>query len=69
MVASLYLWCKFQHFNEIILQKQQSMQRLMTQVYYSKISLTGYNFFAVTRNLTLAIIGTLITYELVLFQM
>ncbi|XP_028037656.1 gustatory receptor for sugar taste 64e-like [Bombyx mandarina] len=43
-------------------------QRLMTQVYYSNLSLSGLNFFHITRGMLLGMVATLLTYEIVLLQ-
>ncbi|XP_075981120.1 gustatory receptor 5a for trehalose-like [Anticarsia gemmatalis] len=45
-----------------------SMKRVMSQVYHSRICLTGYRLFSITRGMILAMVATLVTYELVLFQ-
>nr|XP_032514423.1 gustatory receptor 5a for trehalose-like [Danaus plexippus plexippus] len=44
------------------------VQRFLDQVTGDKIALTGLQFFRVTRKLLLNIAGTIVTYELVMFQ-
>jgi Trehalose receptor len=40
----------------------------MKEVYADVIALTGAKFFHITRQLTLSIVGTIITYEIFLIQ-
>ncbi|XP_023246190.1 gustatory receptor for sugar taste 64f-like [Copidosoma floridanum] len=44
------------------------VERFLSQVTTDHISLTGMKFFSVTRSLILTVVGTIVTYELVLMQ-
>ncbi|XP_050665607.1 gustatory receptor for sugar taste 64f-like [Leptidea sinapis] len=44
------------------------VQRFLEQVNGEKIALSGLQFFSVTRSLLLTVAGTIVTYELVMFQ-
>ncbi|RVE52037.1 hypothetical protein evm_003315 [Chilo suppressalis] len=44
------------------------VQRLLDQVHGDTVALTGLQFFSITRTLLLTIAGTIVTYELVMFQ-
>lgn len=43
-------------------------QRFINEVTVKNIALTGMGLFSVTRKMILSVIGTIITYELVLYQ-
>ncbi|OWR54379.1 putative chemosensory receptor 1 [Danaus plexippus plexippus] len=51
-----------------LVRKVDDVQRFLDQVTGDKIALTGLQFFRVTRKLLLNIAGTIVTYELVMFQ-
>ncbi|OWR48677.1 putative chemosensory receptor 1 [Danaus plexippus plexippus] len=44
------------------------VQRFLDQVNGDKVALSGLEFFSVTRGLLLTVAGTIVTYELVMFQ-
>ncbi|XP_014354747.2 gustatory receptor 5a for trehalose [Papilio machaon] len=44
------------------------VQRFLEQIHGDKVALSGLQFFSVTRSLLLTVAGTIVTYELVLFQ-
>ncbi|XP_052747521.1 gustatory receptor for sugar taste 64e-like [Bicyclus anynana] len=44
------------------------VQRFLDQVNGNKVALSGLQFFSVTRGLLLTVTGTIVTYELVMFQ-
>ncbi|XP_068629141.1 gustatory receptor for sugar taste 64f-like [Battus philenor] len=44
------------------------VQRFLDQVHGDKVALSGLQFFSVTRSLLLTVAGTIVTYELVMFQ-
>lgn len=44
-------------------------KRLFNEVVYNSVSLSGLQFFFLTRKLILSMAGTIITYELVLLQL
>ncbi|CAG4920966.1 unnamed protein product [Colias eurytheme] len=44
------------------------VQRFLDQVNGDKVALSGLQFFSVTRSLLLTVAGTIVTYELVMFQ-
>ncbi|XP_052747520.1 gustatory receptor for sugar taste 64f-like [Bicyclus anynana] len=44
------------------------VQRFIQQIHGSTVALTGHNFFYVTKDLLLSVVGTIVTYELVLLQ-
>ncbi|CAK1600233.1 unnamed protein product [Parnassius mnemosyne] len=44
------------------------VQRFLDQVHGNKVALSGLQFFSVTRSLLLTVAGTIVTYELVMFQ-
>lgn len=52
-------------FNKFL---QQQTKRFLKEVYVDVIALTGAKFFHITRQLTLSIVGTIITYEIFLIQ-
>ncbi|XP_053600737.1 gustatory receptor for sugar taste 64e-like [Plodia interpunctella] len=43
--------------------------RFMEQVYHSKIALSGFEFFYITKEMMITVLGILVTYELVLIQL
>ncbi|CAG9111017.1 unnamed protein product [Plutella xylostella] len=46
----------------------EEVQRFVSQVNGEKVALSGLQFFSVTRGLLLTVAGTIVTYELVMFQ-
>ncbi|CAK1600230.1 unnamed protein product [Parnassius mnemosyne] len=44
------------------------VQRLIDLSHYDEVALSGLRFFYVTREFALSVVGTIITYELVLLQ-
>ncbi|XP_050352716.1 gustatory receptor for sugar taste 64f-like [Nymphalis io] len=44
------------------------VQRFLDQIHGDTVALTGLNFFYVTKELVLSVVGTIVTYELVLVQ-
>ncbi|XP_039765308.1 gustatory receptor for sugar taste 64f-like [Pararge aegeria] len=44
------------------------VQRFIEQIRGNTVALTGLNFFYVTKELILSVVGTIVTYELVLLQ-
>ncbi|CAH2068998.1 unnamed protein product, partial [Iphiclides podalirius] len=44
------------------------VQRFLDQIHGDKVALSGLQFFSVTRSLLLTVAGTIVTYELVMFQ-
>ncbi|XP_046975378.1 gustatory receptor for sugar taste 64f-like [Vanessa cardui] len=44
------------------------IQRFLEQIHGDTVALTGLNFFYITKELVLSVVGTIVTYELVLLQ-
>ncbi|XP_047534312.1 gustatory receptor for sugar taste 64f-like [Vanessa atalanta] len=44
------------------------VQRFLEQIHGDTVALTGLNFFYITKELVLSVVGTIVTYELVLLQ-
>lgn len=43
-------------------------KRLYNEIVHNSVALTGLQFFSITRRLVLGMVGTIVTYELVLMQ-
>ena len=67
-IVNLIIYCNiFININYTSFYSQT--ERFAHQVYSEQIALSGRKFFHLTRTIIITIIGTIVTYELVLLQM